>query len=115
MPSLPRHVPDPVRTHLPRSALSTVAHHLTDKCRASPDGGQASVAPSPDKFLYVFKPGPTGPGKRAATAGPGSGATFGSSPEGSSAPPPLAWGARANRVPGRRQQNSQSTIDTLSI
>jgi hypothetical protein len=28
---------------------------------------------------------------------------------------PLAWRARASRVPGRRQQNSPSTIDTLSM
>ncbi len=28
---------------------------------------------------------------------------------------PLAWRARASRVPGRRQQNSLATIDTLSM
>jgi hypothetical protein len=45
-----------------------------------------------DNFLYVFKPGPTGPGMRAATGGRAAG---GSSPWG--APPwrPLAWRTRA--------------------
>jgi hypothetical protein len=55
---------------------------------------------APDKFLYVFKTGPFRARKRAATAG-------------RPACPPLrfaafwartlAWRARANRVPGRRQ------------
>jgi hypothetical protein len=51
-----------------------------------------SADASADKFLYVFKPGPTGPGMRAATGGRAAG---GSSPWG--APPwrPLAWRTRA--------------------
>ena len=89
-----------------------VADHLADECRASVDGGQPMTPSPPDKFLYVFKTGPSRARKRAATAGR------------AACPPlrfaalwarPLAWRARANRVPGRRQQNSPSTIDTLSM
>ena len=46
----------------PRSVRSAVAHHLADQPRASPDGGQGTKPTPPDNFLYVFKPGPTGPG-----------------------------------------------------
>jgi hypothetical protein len=41
---------------------SAVADQLADECRASVDGGQRAPVAVPDNFLYVFKPGPTGPG-----------------------------------------------------
>lgn len=65
-----------------------------------------------DKFLYVFKTGPSRARKRAATTGR------------AACPPlrfaalwarPLAWRARANRVPSRRQHNSPSMPDTRSV
>jgi len=67
---------------------------------------------APDKFLYVFKTGPSRARKRAATAGRDAclPLRFAALPA-----RPLAWRARANRVPGRRQQNSPSTLDTLPV
>jgi hypothetical protein len=40
------------RPLLPRAALWTVAHQLTDECRASPDGGHRHHASVRDKNLY---------------------------------------------------------------
>lgn len=71
------------------------------------------MTPSPpDKFLFVFKTGPSKARKRAATewraaCPPLRSAAFWAQP--------LAWRARANKVPGRRQQTSPSTLDTLSV
>jgi hypothetical protein len=64
---------------------------------------------SPDNFLYVFKPGPSGARKRAATGGRAAG---GSSPWGLL--PGGPWlGAHVPKGAARRQRDSSSTNDTL--
>ena len=86
--------------------------HVSKRIPRAPNLTTMGLLLAPDKFLYVFKTGPFRARKRAATTGR------------AACPPlrfaalwarPLAWRARANRVPGRRQHNSPSTLDTLSM
>jgi hypothetical protein len=81
-----------------------------------PTGKGSRTGASPlTTFSTSSSRGPSGARKRAATTGPGGGATFGSSPKGSSSPSPVGLARTRQQGAGRRQRNSPSTIDTLSM